>query len=179
MISSVAKGGKAEATGNVHVGDLLLAVNGQRVEEMQFQQIMEVIKSVGRPLTLRLKPRPWITEIFNAEQQVIEHVVKPVKPKLPAEKAMGAASPFAKRGSPKSKFLVKAGFTGFSDMVESAVLTNRFMDRMDVHAKTARVHAVGVQKRSIAARKKLEKRIALRMGKPVDLGKPPKTHANL
>ncbi len=178
MISSVAKGGKAESTGNVHIGDLLVAVNGQRVEEMQFPQIMDVIKSVGRPLTLRLKPRPWITEIFNAEQQVIEHVVKPTKPKLPASKSMGAASPFAKR-SPKSKFIT-AGFTGFSDMVESAVLTNRFMDRMDVHAKTARVHAVGVKKRSIAARKKLERRIAARNGKPIDLGRgEQKTHANL
>ena len=179
MISSVAKGGKADLTGNVHIGDLLLEVNGVPVAEKQFSEIMEQIKLVGRPLTLKLKPRPWITEIFKAEQQVIEHVVKPkFNPNAPTSgmQRSPSKSPFMK--NPKSKFL-KFGKAGFSDMVTSAVLTNKFMDHADTHAKTKRVHEVKQAKRGIAARKKLERRIAQRNGKPMPGEKKKKTHANL
>ena len=170
MISSVAPGGKAEALGTVHIGDLLLEVNGTMVSELQFPEIMDVIKSVGRPLTMKLKPRPWITEIFNAEQQVIEHIVKPVG---------GVAAPQAPwKRSPKSKFL-KFGKMGFSDMVESAVLTDKFLAHVDTHAKTAKHRQVQMAKKGIAARKKLEARIARRQGRTVNGGKNTKTHANL
>lgn len=173
MISSVAPGGKAEQTGNVHIGDLLLEVNGTNVMDLQFPEIMDVIKSVGRPLTLKLKPRPWITEIFKAEQQVIQHVVKPVG----APSSAAGKIPCPKR-SPKSKFL-KFGKMGFSDMVESAVLTDKFLAHVDVHAKTAKHRQVNVAKRGIAARKKLEARIARRQGRAVSGRNDTKTHANL
>ena len=170
MISSVAEGGQAEKSGKVHVGDLLVEVNGTNVVELQFPEIMEVIKSVGRPLVMKLKPRPWITEIFKAEQQVIQHVIKP---------AGGVAAPSkAPFRSPKSKFL-KFGKMGFSDMVESAVLTDRFLSHVDTHAKTAKHRQVNVAKRGIAARKKLEARIARRQGRVVEGEKTVKTHANL
>jgi len=49
----------------------------------QFNEIMDTgtIKSVGRPLKFKLKSRPWITEAFNAGQQLIEPVV-PLPPPL-------------------------------------------------------------------------------------------------
>ena len=172
MISSVAPGGQADMSGKVHVGDLLVEVNGTNVVELQFPEIMDVIKSVGRPLVMKLKPRPWITEIFKAEQQVIQHVIKP---------AGGMAAPSAAKTpfrSPKSKFL-KFGKMGFSDMVESAVLTDKFLSHVDTHAKTAKHRQVNVAKRGIAARKKLEARIARRQGREVEGMKNVKTHANL
>jgi hypothetical protein len=184
MISSVAKGGKAEATGNVHIGDLLLEVNGTRVSDKQFSEIMDKIKEVGRPLILKLKPRPWITEIFKAEQQVIEHIVKPKassrSPSAPTNSVFGGSGKggFGKLRNPKSKFL-KFGKMGFSDMVSSAVLTEKFTKHAEVHAKTSRVKMIETQKRKIAARKKLERRIATRMGKPLPTDKAKKTHANL
>ena len=57
MISSVAKGGQADMTGNVHVGDLLLEVNGNPVADKQFNEVMDTIKSVGRPLIFKLQKR--------------------------------------------------------------------------------------------------------------------------
>ena len=179
MISSVAPGGKAESTGNVHVGDLLLEVNGMHVGDKQFSAIMDRIKEVGRPLTLKLKPRPWITEIFKAEQQVIEHVVKPKNSASPPVFGGGHKSGFGgKLRNPKSKFL-KFGKMGFSDMVTSAVLTDKFSQHAETHAKTSRVKDIKNEKRAIAARKKLERRIAKRSGKPMVQAKNSKTHANL
>ena len=176
MISSVAKGGKADMTGNVHVGDLLLEVNGHPVADKQFNEIMDTIKSVGRPMILKLKPRPWITEIFNAEQQVIEHVVKPAYGKGNPSAPNAKKSPFGK--NPKSKFL-KFGKMGFSDMVSSAVLTDKFSQHAEIHAKTLKVKKIKQQKRAIAARKKLERRIAKRNGTVLPGEKKQKTHAAL
>jgi hypothetical protein len=177
MISSITKGGRAEATGNVHVGDLLLEVNGMPVTEKTFQEIMERIKEVGRPLTLKLKPRPWITEIFNAEKQLIQHVVKSSNT-YSSSKPSGGSNQKGLAGTPKSKFL-KFGKMGFSDMVTSAVLTQKFTEHAEIHAKTKRVMNIKVEKRGIAARKKLEKRIAIRMGQEITTGKSTKTHATI
>jgi hypothetical protein len=175
MISSVAPGGKAETSGNVHIGDLLMEVNGTHVTTLDFAEIMDEIKKVGRPLTLKLKPRPWITEIFKAEEQLIEHVVKPAHPASQAPPKFGG---FGK--TPKSRFL-KFGKMGFTDMVKSAQQVDAFMKHADLHAKTSRVHAITTQKRGIAARKKLERRIAKRMGLEQQKGgsKAAKTHASL
>ena len=184
MISSVAPGGKAEQTGNVHIGDLLVEVNGTHVAALEFGQIMEEIKKVGRPLTLKLKPRPWITEIFKAEAQVIQHVIKPAyNPNAPKARAPSSPmSPLAKGlglKNPKSRFL-KFGKMGFTDMVKSAQQVDAFMKHADMHSKTKRVHEISTEKRKIAARKKLEKRIARRMGiADPSGGKAAKTHASL
>lgn len=172
MISSVSPGGKADQSGVVHIGDLLLEVNGTPVMELSFPEIMEVIKAAGRPLKMKLKPRPWITEIFKAEQQVIEHVIKPAGGSV---KAVSAPSTMR---SPKSKFL-KFGKMGFSDMVESAVITNKFLDHVDTHAKTLKHRDVQIHKKGLAARKKLEARIARRQGRPVPGSTEVRNHATL
>ena len=62
MISSVAEGGQAEKSGKVHVGDLLVEVNEQcgAAVSKSWRSSSQLAVTC-----LKLKPRPWITEIFD------------------------------------------------------------------------------------------------------------------
>ncbi|OWZ19048.1 hypothetical protein PHMEG_0006760 [Phytophthora megakarya] len=45
--------GPAEASGVIHVGDLLISVNNHYFTNIEFQQAVDLIRAAGRPLTLR------------------------------------------------------------------------------------------------------------------------------
>ncbi|MCB1075382.1 MAG: PDZ domain-containing protein [Simkania sp.] len=55
-VSNVVVGGPADKSGNIQVGDILVAINHQGVEELTFEQLLEVMKGdAGSKITLGVK----------------------------------------------------------------------------------------------------------------------------
>ena len=70
-IADVVKGGPAEKSGNIQVGDVLVAVNRQGVEELIFEELLEVMKGkAGSKVTLGLKRNEAIVHVDLIREKI-------------------------------------------------------------------------------------------------------------
>ncbi|QVL56024.1 MAG: PDZ domain-containing protein [Simkaniaceae bacterium] len=70
-IADVVKGGPAEKSGNIQVGDVLVAVNRQGVEELVFEELLEVMKGkAGSKVTLGLKRNESIVHVDLIREKI-------------------------------------------------------------------------------------------------------------
>ena len=70
-IFSVVQGGPAEKSGNIQAGDVLVAVNHQGVEELTFEELLEVMKGkVGSKVTLGLKRSETIVHVDLIREKI-------------------------------------------------------------------------------------------------------------
>lgn len=70
-IADVVKGGPAEKSGNIQIGDVLVAVNHQGVEELIFEELLEVMKGKsGSKVTLGLKRNKTIVHVDLIREKI-------------------------------------------------------------------------------------------------------------
>ncbi|WP_316359222.1 tail-specific protease Tsp [Candidatus Neptunichlamydia sp. REUL1] len=70
-ISDVVKGGPAEKSGNIEVGDVLVAVNHQGIEKLVFEELLEVMKGQsGSKVTLGLKRNKTILHVDLIREKI-------------------------------------------------------------------------------------------------------------
>ncbi len=70
-ISDVVKGGPAKKSRNIHVGDILVAVNHQGVEELVFEELLEVMKGKsGSKVTLGIKRNETIVHVDLIREKI-------------------------------------------------------------------------------------------------------------
>ncbi|QVL57554.1 MAG: PDZ domain-containing protein [Simkaniaceae bacterium] len=70
-VTDLVNNGPAHKSGNIQVGDLLVAVNRQEVEEMTFEQLLELMKGrAGSKVTLGVKRREQVIHVDLIREKI-------------------------------------------------------------------------------------------------------------
>uniref|UniRef100_A0A7N8YAU5 Glutamate receptor interacting protein 1 n=1 Tax=Mastacembelus armatus TaxID=205130 RepID=A0A7N8YAU5_9TELE len=65
IISSLSKGGLAERTGAIHVGDRILAINSSSLKGKPLSEAISLLQQAGETVTLKIKN--WLSILYNSK----------------------------------------------------------------------------------------------------------------